>query len=63
MVPGVQGELDDDPDLRAAIEASLREAEAPKASAPVEDDPTPYNGAYVPSPPTATEAGVCSRQI
>ena len=61
--PIAHGDLDDDPDLRAAIEASLREAQAPKASAPVEDEPTPYNGAYVPSPPTTVEAGVCSWQI
>lgn len=31
-----------DPDLRAAIEASLREANAPKPSAPVVEDDQPY---------------------
>lgn len=39
---------DDDPDMRAAIEASLREANAPKASAPiVEEEPA---DAYTHSP-------------
>lgn len=38
VLPGNEGE---DPDLRAAIEASLREANAPKASAPVFDLPRP----------------------
>ncbi|KAL1741694.1 hypothetical protein HDZ31DRAFT_44889 [Schizophyllum fasciatum] len=34
---------DDDPDLRAAIEASLREAQAPQPSAPIAvDAPTPF---------------------
>lgn len=33
---------EDDPDLRAAIEASLREANAPKPSAPIVEDEQPY---------------------
>jgi growth factor-regulated tyrosine kinase substrate len=43
---------DDDPDLRAAIEASLREANAPRASAPVVEDeaPTPRNTYNAPLP-------------
>ncbi|KAF9554782.1 ubiquitin binding protein [Agrocybe pediades] len=53
---------DDDPDLKAAIEASLREANAPKPSAPVvletpraEEAPHPYGGtgysqSYTPVP-------------
>lgn len=49
-----------DPDLRAAIEASLREANAPKPSAPVELTSTdPYSNVYVTSqsyPPTVTPA-------
>jgi hepatocyte growth factor-regulated tyrosine kinase substrate len=43
---------DDDPDLRAAIEASLREASMPKASAPVEAPPvqdTSYSSSYPPT--------------
>jgi growth factor-regulated tyrosine kinase substrate len=35
-------DLEDDPDLRAAIEASLREANAPRPSAPVVDEPETY---------------------
>jgi growth factor-regulated tyrosine kinase substrate len=48
-------EEDEDPDLRAAIEASLREANAPKPSAPVAVDsprlkPTSHSGqGYTPS--------------
>jgi hepatocyte growth factor-regulated tyrosine kinase substrate len=48
-------EDDDDPDLRAAIEASLREANAPRPSAPVVETPrfeaASYNGrqGYAPS--------------
>ncbi|KAF7974930.1 hypothetical protein HWV62_10971 [Athelia sp. TMB] len=60
--PG-QAEEDDDPDLRAAIEASLREANAPRPSAPVametprsENPPFSYSEAgYSQSyPPTVT---------
>lgn len=51
---------EDDPDLRAAIEASLREASAPKPSAPVELTSTDsYNNVYAMSqsyPPTVTPA-------
>lgn len=51
---------EDDPDLRAAIEASLREANAPKPSAPVELTSTDsYNNVYATSqsyPPTVTPA-------
>ncbi|KAF8308647.1 FYVE-domain-containing protein, partial [Clavulina sp. PMI_390] len=45
------GEYDDDPDLKAAIEASLREANAPKPSAPVAMDEPSYAvpGAYQPT--------------
>lgn len=49
---------EDDPDLRAAIEASLREANAPKPSAPVELTSTDsYSNMYATSqsyPPTVT---------
>ncbi|KAG2134565.1 uncharacterized protein EDB93DRAFT_1331216 [Suillus bovinus] len=49
---------EDDPDLRAAIEASLREANAPKPSAPVElASKDSYNNVYATSqsyPPTVT---------
>lgn len=51
---------EDDPDLRAAIEASLREANAPKPSAPVELTSTDsYSNVYAMSqsyPPTVTPA-------
>ncbi|KAG1765209.1 hypothetical protein EDD22DRAFT_881093 [Suillus occidentalis] len=51
---------EDDPDLRAAIEASLREATAPKPSAPVELSSTDsYSNVYAMSqsyPPTVTPA-------
>lgn len=51
-------EDEDDPDLRAAIEASLREANAPKPSAPVELTSTDsYSNVYATSqsyPPTVT---------
>lgn len=51
---------EDDPDLRAAIEASLREANAPKPSAPVELTSTEsYSNVYAISqsyPPTVTPA-------
>ncbi|KAG0703499.1 hypothetical protein DFH29DRAFT_803396 [Suillus ampliporus] len=51
---------EDDPDLRAAIEASLREASALKPSAPVEVSNTDsYNNVYATSqsyPPTVTPA-------
>ncbi|KAG2745505.1 ubiquitin binding protein [Suillus brevipes Sb2] len=51
---------EDDPDLRAAIEASLREASAPKPSAPVELTSTDsYSNVYAMSqsyPPTVTPA-------
>jgi len=56
---------EDDPDLRAAIEASLREANAPKPSAPVavetprsEEPPYAYNttGYSQSYPPTTTPA-------
>ncbi|KAG2101863.1 uncharacterized protein F5147DRAFT_708336 [Suillus discolor] len=56
----VTGADEDDPDLRAAIEASLREANAPKPSAPVELTSTdPYSNVHVTSqsyPPTVTPA-------
>ncbi|KAF8330445.1 uncharacterized protein EI90DRAFT_3145793 [Cantharellus anzutake] len=60
VVPNVQDGPDDDPELRAAIEASLWESQAPKASAPTEDEPALYDGAYI-SPnfdldPTESEA-------
>ncbi|ESK84659.1 vacuolar protein sorting-associated protein 27 [Moniliophthora roreri MCA 2997] len=49
--PNSRSEEEDDPDLKAAIEASLREANAPKASAPVavetpraEEASVSYNG-------------------
>ena len=55
-----QSEEEDDPDLRAAIEASLREANAPKPSAPLSIE-TPrseqpgFNYGYAQSyPPTST---------
>jgi growth factor-regulated tyrosine kinase substrate len=51
---------EDDPDLRAAIEASLREANAPKPSAPVDLTSTdPYGNVYTTSqsyPPTVMPA-------
>ncbi|OBZ79382.1 Vacuolar protein sorting-associated protein 27 [Grifola frondosa] len=45
-------EEEEDPDLKAAIEASLREANAPKASAPVVIEPSPdrSSSAYVSAP-------------
>jgi hepatocyte growth factor-regulated tyrosine kinase substrate len=42
---------EDDPDLRAAIEASLREVSAPKPSAPVEVTSTDSYNVYTPSQP------------
>ena len=50
------GSADDDPELRAAIEASLREANAPKPSAPVAEEPVTYNNTYVSS---STQFEVC----
>jgi growth factor-regulated tyrosine kinase substrate len=51
--PAVTGE-DDDPELRAAIEASLREASLREsASAPptfVEEEPSSYQPSYIPQP-------------
>lgn len=46
---------EEDPDLKAAIEASLREANAPKPSAPVVETPrseeSPYPYGYAQAPP------------
>lgn len=39
---GMTADEEDDPDMRAAIEASLQEANAPKASAPYVDDEPAY---------------------
>jgi growth factor-regulated tyrosine kinase substrate len=56
---------EDDPDLRAAIEASLREANAPKPSAPVDLTSTdPYGNVYTTSqsyPPTVMPAPQVSK--
>ena len=38
---------EDDPELKAAIEASLREANAPKPSAPIVSTPTAEKPAYI----------------
>lgn len=52
------GDADDenDPDLRAAIEASLREAQAPRPSAPVGGDETPRSASVAPSSVTLTRS-------
>ncbi|KDQ17517.1 hypothetical protein BOTBODRAFT_29697 [Botryobasidium botryosum FD-172 SS1] len=49
---------EEDPDLLAAIEASLREAKAPQASAPVEEDraPTPRPNQFHLPPPNPTRS-------
>ncbi|KAF8627273.1 hypothetical protein AX17_006318 [Amanita inopinata Kibby_2008] len=59
--PSYSNEEEDDPDLKAAIEASLREANAPKPSAPIAP-PTPKaeersysydHDSFIPTPPPA----------
>ncbi|KAG6333176.1 hypothetical protein ID866_5913 [Astraeus odoratus] len=60
-------EEEDDPDLRAAIEASLREANMPKPSAPVDVQPvedshsTSYAGLPQSYPPTVTPMPAVSK--
>jgi growth factor-regulated tyrosine kinase substrate len=49
---------EDDPDLRAAIEASLREANAPKPSAPIVEDGQPYAHSPAPYEPSASHVEV-----
>lgn len=53
-------EEEDDPDMRAAIEASLREANAPKASAPVVEDEPAYSHPVAHYEPSSSHVQVCS---
>lgn len=56
---GAGAEEEDDPDMRAAIEASLREANAPKASAPVVEDEPAYSHPAAQYEPSSSHVPVC----